>query len=135
MKLSAKYFFTFLMFIILLSITSLAQTVSQSTAAFSDDYLTYFTSLAGLAALVLIITDWLKQLFNFALNYAQYVSWAVSIFLSLAAWFFQWGIFAGTEWWYILVYGISAGLLSNGLFDWDILKAILTFLKLLPAKK
>jgi len=105
-----------------------------------------FGSAPALAAFVLIVTGWLAKLFEYfkwnlkfeTINFLkdnkwkQYLSWLVGILLSAVGFFFQWGVFAGLQWYYIIIYGLTAALVANGLFKWDFLKSILEAIKVLP---
>jgi hypothetical protein len=104
-----------------------------------------FESLPALAAFVLIATGWLAQLIiklqwdakleAITKGWKQYLSWLVGVLLALAGYLLQWGLFTGVQWYYILIYGIIAALVANGLFKWELLKTILEALKLLPKTK
>lgn len=104
-----------------------------------------FESLPALAAFVLIATGWVAQLIiklqwdvkleAITKGWKQYLSWIVGVLLALAGYLLQWGLFAGLQWFYIFIYGLTAGLIANGLFKWELLKTILEALKLLPKQK
>lgn len=105
-----------------------------------------FESVPALAALILIATAWLAELFikfkwdlkfetiNFLNNnkWKQYLSWVVGLLFSVLGYVFKWGLFYGAAWYYILIYGLTASLVANGLFKWEFLKTILEAIKLIP---
>ncbi len=104
-----------------------------------------FKSLPALAALVLVATGWIAQLFiklkwdtrleGFTKGWKQYLSWGTGLLLSVAGYLLQWGLFYGAQWYHIFIYGFTAALIANGLFKWELLKTILEAIKLLPKPK
>jgi len=95
----------------------------------------YFTSFAGLVAVILPVTSIVNNLFNTAKKWKQSVSWAVAVLLGVVPYWFDWGIFAGVDWYVALIYSLAAGLVANGLFDITLIKEILKALGLEPDKK
>lgn len=96
----------------------------------SLDISQYFYSLPALTGLVLIVTELFKKFLDTDGNYSIYLSWIIAFGVSLGGWAFQLGMFKDLEWYYIFIYGLSAGLMANGLFDLDIIKKLLQALKL-----
>lgn len=87
----------------------------------------YFVSLSVFAPLVVIITEFIKA--NIKIENNQLLSWIVSVLLSAVGWFLQLGMFAGVAWYWIFIYGLSSGLVANGIFDISIVQAILNLFK------
>lgn len=122
-------------FILILALVPLV-TMAQSGAADTfENPLEHLATIPGLAALVLLVTQFIKKKVPADGWYSVYISWAVSLVLGLVGWIFGIGIFAGAVWWLMLVYAAAAGLIANGLFDWKVIKTILEFFKLLPSNK
>lgn len=102
-----------------------------------DTFAEYFASLAGLAALTLTATQWFKKGLK-ALKIvlqgtvAGLLSWVVALLLCAVGFFFNIGILAGVQWYFIIVYGLAVGLISNGLFSLEHVKVFLEAIKLLP---
>lgn len=97
----------------------------------------YFFSLAALVPLIILVTDfivrWLKVEFA---SVKQMISWGVSIVLCLFAAWIDIGIFSGISIWETLIYGLGAGLVSNGIFDMEVVQMFLNFVfKFLPKKE
>ena len=98
------------------------------------DLTVYFASLAALAGLVVVVTELFE---NFVKNttWVQVISWVFAIALAFVGQFFQLGIFIGLTWYWTLIYGVAAGLVANGIFDINIVQAILEVLKIRVPKK
>ena len=93
----------------------------------------YFTDLLLLAGFVTLVSEFIfGKLLKVSGTVAQVGSWVVAE----AVTFF--GFFTGvggiltdvTQIWVVAVYGLAAGLVANGIFDINIVKALLEFLKL-----
>ncbi len=89
-----------------------------------------FLSIPALAAFVIVATSFVRNLSWLKKINPQYVSWGMSILLALIGWFLQIGIFVQLEWYYIFIYGLASGLIANGLYDWEVIKAVLSILEL-----
>lgn len=94
------------------------------------DLTLYFTSFGALAGLVIIITEFLKNLLKANTTWSQVISWGVSMLLVFIGNIFSLGAFVGLTPLWIAIYGIATGLVANGLFDINIIQAILEFIKL-----
>lgn len=83
------------------------------------DYEAAFATFASVAALTGVITEVIKKLFKEDIpNWAKIlISWVTGIILGFFAWGFDLGMFAGLEWWQTLLWGLGAGLASNGIWD------------------
>lgn len=90
----------------------------------------YFVSIAVMAGIVLPVTSFVNKLFKLTGAWKQALSWAVSVGLGVIAWLMHWGIFAGVDWYWMLLYSLLAALIANGLFDIPTVKTILQLLKL-----
>ncbi len=122
-----------IMFVLaILSMVPLVIMAQTGAADESIDVVEYIASIPGLAALVLLVTQFLKQFLKTDGWYSAYLSWFIALSLSVIGWVLQLGIFTGVVWWVMLLYAAAAGLIANGLFDWKVIKAILEILKLLP---
>lgn len=91
----------------------------------------YFSSLAGLAALCLIVTGYLNthllQTSNSTIK--QIVSWVVAIILALIGHSKMIGMFEGLDITWTIISGLGVGLISNGYFDVVFVQSILEFMR------
>jgi len=85
-----------------------------------------FASVPGLAAFVLLITAGLKKITGSNDTWTIILSAFVSGVCSLAGWYFQWGVFSGLGWIYVVWYGLAAMAIANGLSTWSVISALLT---------
>lgn len=88
----------------------------------------YFISLAALSAVVLPVTNWVKNLFKLTGSWTVVLSWVVSVGLSFVGYWLKLGMFEGISIAWVLIYGVAAGMVSNSLFDIGIVNAILSLL-------
>lgn len=106
----------------------------------------HFISPLTLAALVPIITEYLKQclnwkalpaftLFKRKIYIAQLVSLSVSLILAAIAYYFKLGFFAELSLPWSIIWGFFIGLASNGAFDAGYLDFLHTLFKKLKTKK
>lgn len=112
-----KNFIIALIFGLLCSIGILtAQTVDPPVGI---DYEAYFATFAGIVSVTSIITEFIKKLFKVEPTawVQRIISWLIGIILGMFAWGFHLGMFNGLDWWQALLWGLGAGLASNGLFD------------------
>lgn len=89
-----------------------------------------FTTIPGLAALILIITGYIKKKNELTGQAVIFVSFIIALILSTGGYFFNLGIFVGVGWYYIFIYGLASCLIANGLADWNLVKSLLVFFKL-----
>lgn len=88
-------------------------------------FLGYFSSLGGLSALNVLITDWIVKVCKVQKGWVkQLISWIVPVVLSVLGFCLGLGLFAGygaltawTGWVYTILTGVGVGLISNGLYD------------------
>ncbi|MFZ5986924.1 MAG: hypothetical protein ACOYWZ_07355 [Bacillota bacterium] len=94
-----------------------------------------FNSLVGLSSAIVFITAYLKKKFNTTGNYTIIVSLCVGEIISAIGWALNLGIFIGLEWYYIIIYGLSATLIANGLSTYGFINDLLILLKLKVPKE
>ena len=111
----------FLLLMVGMILPIMAQDGSGTVTGFVD----YFTTLAALAGLNVIVAAAVIKLFKKELTklVKQLISVGTAIILCAVGWFMQLGIFSGVEWWWILVYTVGVAFPSNGFFD--IIKALI----------
>lgn len=90
----------------------------------------YFVSLAAVAAATLGLTEFVKSLVNLTTSWVkQVVAWVIGVGLAFLGYYLQLGIFAGIEVTWVVIYGLAAGLVANGVFDIVLVQAILDLFK------
>lgn len=89
----------------------------------------YFISLAALAAAVVPATEFIKRILKSSGNWTKYLSWIVSIGLAFAGWYFEFGVLADLDIIWVVVYGVAAGMVSNAVFDLEMMQGILRAMK------
>ncbi len=92
---------------------------------------TWMGSLAGLAALSVFATGFINGLFQNVKGWVrQIISWVVPILLAvLLGTLLNIGFLGDEPVAIAILYGLGAGLVSNGLFDIPVVKAIIVFLE------
>lgn len=100
------------------------------TFDFRQYVMTFLYFAASVVALTSIINRFITGLKGFA---KQYLSWFVSLAISFTAYFLNYGIFENLAWYQTLFIAIITGFGANGIFDWQLVQAILRALKLEPA--
>ena len=96
----------------------------------------YFFSISGVVALVLLLTEFLKQVFDFRnqifirlwqlkITTSQFVSWVIAILTAIAGYTFDLGLFADLSLFTSIIAGVGAGLMANGMADTKIMLLIL----------
>lgn len=99
-------------------------------------FLEFFGSFAAFAGGVVVVTQFLNQLFNVKAGWAQQlISWLTSMGMAALGYGMQWGYLAalGTpdQWqgWVMAgVAGFGAGLASNGLYDIKIVQTVVEWI-------
>lgn len=95
------------------------------------DFTTLFATLAGLAAGSVVITATLTTWLKITKGWAkQLVSWLIPIIVVIAGNLLNIGFMAEFTWLATFVYGLGGGLVSNGIFDVDLVQKILEALNL-----
>lgn len=110
-------------------------------------FLSYFSSLGGLSALNVILSEWLVKTLKVEKSWVkQLISWGVAIVLCVIGFLIGLGLFSGygaitawTGWVCTIMTGVGVGLISNGLYDIDGVKKFLdwfaNWIKQFGAKK
>lgn len=117
----------FLFFVMLLSfIVAFAQGgVDPPTSGFWES----FATISGVASLTLLITGWIKTALKLEGKWARWLSWTVSVLLSLFGWWQNVGLFELYTWWMTIIAGFGIGLVANGIFTAETVQIILAFFK------
>jgi hypothetical protein len=89
-----------------------------------------FTTLFALGALSVVACEWLTKYTKAEGSWAQVQSWAVSVVLGVLCSFLGFGIFNGVSTTGGVLYGVLIGLISNGIFDINLVKRILEMVRL-----
>jgi hypothetical protein len=88
-----------------------------------------FNSLVALAVGVILITEFLKQKIHVKGFALKLLSWIVSIVLSLLGFWMEIGLFAEPLLWYqVMLIGLGAGLIANGIASADMVKQLLIWI-------
>jgi hypothetical protein len=82
-------------------------------------------SLAGVAAVTVFLAAFLNTLFKTTGFMKQLVAWAVGFILMIVGNLVNLGFMAELNWLNTVIYGFAAGLISNGIFDIELIKMIL----------
>lgn len=93
-----------------------------------------FTTLFGLGALSVIASEWITKYTKVEGSWAQVQSWVVSVLLGVFCSWLGFGIFNGTSTMGGVLYGVLIGLISNGIFDMNLVKRILEMVKIRVAQ-
>lgn len=124
MKTFIKYLSVFAM-LFLFPVLAFCQ---DGTGSFFDPA-AFLGTLTALAASVAAVTEFLKSQLKTKGIISQLLSWIVAIALSGLGWWLQIGMYVGVEWFWIFIYGLAGGLISNGIFDTAIVTAIISIFK------
>jgi len=109
--------------------------MAQDTGTIDPNIPEYFTTLLGISTLVTLLVGFVKKWLKLTGFWAQLVAWLMGIAVAYIGWIFKWGIFSEVILWYVpLIYGVAVGLVSNGIFNIEVVKSILRLFKLEPAK-
>ena len=91
-----------------------------------DSFGTWFGTLAGIAALTVFVAGVVNGLLKVSKSFMkQVISWVVAIALACLANLVNLGFLAGSTWLMTLLYGFGAGLVANGIFDINIVNALI----------
>lgn len=121
-----KKLLVLLISMLLLPIAAFCQEIIESVTTIPGlDFTQCFATLAAFCPLVIFITEWIKKYIKVSGGLNQLFSWLISIGLAFVGWGLQLGMFAGIEWYVVIVYGIAAGLVCNGIFDIKLVQDIL----------
>lgn len=91
------------------------------------DYSQYFISLAATAATATIVTGYVTThlLKTLSSQMKQVASWVIAIGICFLANWQGWGLFADLSLVWTAIYGLATGLVSNGIFDINVIQIIL----------
>ncbi len=103
--------------------------LAQSTDETIYNY-DFFVSINSLSTGILLLTAYIKKKIKTKDDNTILVSMVVGFLLSFIGYVMKLGIFYNVDWYYIFIYGFIAVLMANGLSTWEIIKKILTYLKL-----
>lgn len=106
-------------------------------------FITAFSSISTLATFTLLLTEMLKSKLNLSKKWQkQLLSWSLPCILSIIGLVFGLGIFAdfgtissASAWLQTILTGIGIGLTSNGVYEIDYVKELLTYLKTVKINK
>ncbi len=127
--LSSIIFLTFMLTAFLI-MPVMAQTQAGSDQSILEVIGNAFASITGLSGLVLVLTALVKKNVKSNDDITIVISGIISLILSAAGFWLQVGIFVSVAWYYILIYGLAAMLIANGLSTWSLISGILVFFKL-----
>lgn len=130
-----KLFFLLVLFPIILLAQGEPMPVPTSPVLTMDSF---FTTLAGMVSGVLAIFSFLNtRILKKPMNdtWTQVATWVLAFALGLFGYWREWGIFYQVGIWWTLLYSLACGLVANGLFNLEIIKGVLEFLKLLVPMK
>lgn len=121
-----------LFLMLLVGVLFVPMAIAQESGATIDPNIPgYFVNLVGISALVTLLFGFLKKWLKLTGILAQVLSWVLAVAVCYVGWLFKWGIFETVTQWFIpAIYGIAVGLVSNGIFDIEFVKAILRLFKL-----
>jgi len=121
-----------LMFIVGGALGLSAQEVGEPTDLidFIVNFDTYTASMAGLAAVSIWLTGLINGLIKEAKSWVkQVVSWVVpTVFALVITYLLKVGFLVESSIWEVLIFGLGAGLVSNGIFDIGFVKAAVNWL-------
>jgi hypothetical protein len=133
MKKIVKYLLATLT-LLLLPLAIFAQDVPTEPTGF--DIMSLFTSFAGYAAGVLVITGVITRyvLKNLSTLGRSITSWVIAAIVAVIGYFMQLGIFAGVDWLNLIIIVVSFAAGSNVIYNVEWIRQLLAQLKILPAK-
>ena len=99
--------------------------------------LTYFSTLGGVSALNVVVTEMINTTFGIkGARLKQLISWVCPMLLSVLGFVFGFGIFAAygtissvSGWIYTVLTGLGLGLTSNGIYDIEFVQNIIKNVK------
>lgn len=105
----------FIMFFCMI-LCSITMIFAQGSEVEVPDYAQGFETFTALVAITPIVTEFIKRFIpNMNGIWTQVTSWIIAIVVSMFGWYFNLGFLADINWWQALLYGIGAGLASNGI--------------------
>jgi hypothetical protein len=115
----AMIFLLFLMVLVSSALPVFAAGESPPTLSLIFD----ISTIAGVAALTLIIAGYAKTWLKIEGKWARWVSWIVSIIISLICWALNIGLYEPLSLPVTLVYGLGVGLVANGIFTAELVQS------------
>ena len=107
-----------------------ADTTTATTVTNSETDITKsFTTLGGLAALLLAVMTFVKKKLNPNKEWSIGLSVIVAFVLSGVGWFLKLGMYAALPWYYIIIYGALAVVFAYGFVDKSLVLSIASMLK------
>ena len=94
------------------------------------DVVSLFNTIFTLSGAVIVLSEYVSRFTKADGKWARLQSWTVAILLGIFASWLNIGIFHDMDWKGGLLIGIITGLVSNGIFSIDSIKAILETLKI-----
>lgn len=104
-----------------------------------------FVSLGGIALLCSIISGYIINWFNVKSENRQWTSWLVSVYITAVAVvlgvfrdfviFTTFDVGSWTSWLYAIITAVLGGLLSNGIYDINMVQKILDWIGAFPKKE
>lgn len=99
--------------------------------------LTYFSTLGGVSALNVVVTEMINSAFGIKAGWLkQLISWVCPMLLSILGFVFGFGIFGAygtissvSGWIYTVLTGLGLGLASNGIYDIEWVQNIIKNIK------
>ena len=92
--------------------------MAQGDVGQTPDYGAVFETFAALAAVIPFVTEFIKKLVPGASSFVnQFISWMTGIAITALVWVLGIGFLKGMEWYVMLLYGLGASLVANGIFD------------------
>lgn len=108
-----------------------------------ENLVEYFSSLAGLVALNVIIMNWITTFFKIKKGWVkQVLTWVMSVGEAVVGFIFSLGLFAlyttlpaWEGWTFTVLTGLAVGLVANGIYDipltQKLLDAIISLIKII----
>jgi hypothetical protein len=110
----------FLCAIFMLALPVFAQIAGESPPS---TFVIDLTTIAGVAALTLVIAGYVKTWFNLEGKWARWVSWIVAMGISLICWLLNLGLYEPFTLPVTLIYGLGIGLVANGIFTSELVQS------------
>lgn len=90
----------------------------------ANEFVLLLAGVGGVAAITVLVAEFINKLVDLHKNLARAISWAVAIGLTFFSEWIGFG-FDGYVLWQLLVAGVTAGFVANGYFTMEFIKPIL----------
>lgn len=90
----------------------------------------FMTTLGGIAALTVFLAAAANKVLNTVGFVKQLVAWLIAVLLAVLGNVLNIGLTAELPWLTTILYGVAAGFVANGIFDIELVRAILKKLKI-----